>query len=796
MKKISIVITIVLAFMLSTHAAYFTKLPYTITQPNGEKIECFVSGDEYFNWIHDEEGYTIIQAPDGYFYYGEESGDIVIPTIYKVNEVNPNKMGIKKWAKISIVKYQKAQSFSALTEISQPISNAPYTGTLNNIVIYIRFSDDDEFTAPRQSFDDKFNAVPGTSVQAYFKEASYNQLTINSTHYPACALNTNLSYQDSHPRNYFRPYNETTNPIGYQNGNNGTERTSREHTLLKDAIEWINANSPIPETLNLDSDNDNFIDNICFNIVGGNDGWASLLWAHSWSLYSYNTYINGKRVYKYTFQPESQVSVKTLCHEMFHAIGAPDLYHYTGNGINPVGNWDLMEYGFGHMGAYMKWKYSQNTWISQIPEITSSGVYTLNPLTSSTNNCYKIPSLNSSSQFYVVEYRRKLAGTFENNIPGSGLLVYRIDPSRNGNANGPPDEVYIYRPNGTTTVNGDHSNAHYSSETGRTAINDLTNPSGFLQNGSPGGLIISNVTSAGSTISFTLDIDFVAPPSSFNAVAINQNQIDLDWQKNMDNNDIILLYSLNNTFGTPVNGTTYSPGTSLSGSDSIIYVGSGSSFSHIGLEAETTYNYKIFSFNGEHDYSNGLNQNATTPCGTISMFPWQEGFENGEMMPNCWEFEAGTQSNGWYIMSGNGGSNPETAHSGYFNACLRDFTTSDDISLLITPTINLSVISNPRLSFWHTQAASASNQDVLKVYYKPTIEARWTELASYTTNIATWTQETIDLPNPSSTYYINFEGNTKAGSGICLDDIEINGNPIVTTMLTNTNEKINDGEIK
>ena len=58
-------------------------------------------------------------------------------------------------------------------------------------------------------------------------------------------------------------------------------------------------------------------------------------------------------MYDYTFQPETQVNVKTLCHEMFHALGAPDLYHYDDNGLNisPAGSWDLMESGGGHMGA-------------------------------------------------------------------------------------------------------------------------------------------------------------------------------------------------------------------------------------------------------------------------------------------------------------------------------------------------------------------------------------------------------------------------------------------------------------
>ena len=97
-----------------------------------------------------------------------------------------------------------------------------------------------------------------------------------------------------------------------------------------------------------------------------------MLWAHRWTLFSQNVYINGKRVYDYTFQPEGQVAVRTICHEMFHALGAPDLYHYTNQGvISPAGTWDIMDGGSGHMLAYMKWKYSNHSWINNIPEITT-----------------------------------------------------------------------------------------------------------------------------------------------------------------------------------------------------------------------------------------------------------------------------------------------------------------------------------------------------------------------------------------------------------------------------------------
>jgi len=364
----TIILALAMIAGIEANAAYVENQPYQITQPDGTVIDCFVSGDEFFDWLHDADGYTIIQSEDGYFYYAVSDKGRIVPSEYRVETVNPESAGLTKWVKIPKEEYlRRKMEF----EVADNRSNrAPHQGTMNNLVIYIKFSDDTEFTTIRQTFDNTFNQATGSSVKNFYNEVSYNMLDLSSTHYPECAMTTNLSYTDSHPRSYFEPYNATTNPNGY---NGETQRRLREHALLRDAVNWINANSPVPASLNIDGDNDGLVDNISFIIRGGNGAWASLLWAHRWVLYTYDVFINGKQVWDYTFQPESQVSVGILCHELFHALGAPDLYHYDDGGLNisPVSVWDLMGSGSSHMGTYMKWKYSNSTWISSIPEITT-----------------------------------------------------------------------------------------------------------------------------------------------------------------------------------------------------------------------------------------------------------------------------------------------------------------------------------------------------------------------------------------------------------------------------------------
>ena len=519
-RKSIIMFLLGLAVALPLTAAFLRNIPVKVVQPNGEPLNLFATGDEFYNWLHDADGYTIIQDPKtGFYVYAVLEDGRLAPSSYPVsslsaiNKASVSYLNIPKYLIQPWDKRTKPQDIRPGGSAANPekILRAPRTGTLNNIAIFIRFSDESEFADALSLYSNMFNSSTSgaNSMSNYFRESSYNQLTITTSFYPISATATVLSYQDSRPRSYFQPYNASTNPDGYSGE---TQRTEREHTLLKNAVNSVS--SSIPPGLNVDGDGDGYVDNVCFIVYGGPTAWATLLWPHMWSLYSQTAYINGKRVYTYNFQLQTSLQssgVGVLCHEMFHSLGAPDLYHYSLDGFQPAYKWDIMENNLNppqHMSAYMKYKYGG--WISSIPQIILAGDYSLTDLTSATNNCYKIASPNSTTEYFVVEHRYK-GGTFENSLPGSGLLIYRINPAYTGNANGPPDEVYVYRPNGTRTVNGSPSLANFGSHVGRTAINDATNPWSFLTAGGPGGLNISNI---GSPSGAPEIFDVVYTPSS------------------------------------------------------------------------------------------------------------------------------------------------------------------------------------------------------------------------------------------------------------------------------------------
>ncbi|MDR0729902.1 MAG: M6 family metalloprotease domain-containing protein, partial [Prevotellaceae bacterium] len=500
-------------------AAPLRNVPQTLIQPNGDTLRCMASGDEFFHYLHDADGYTIVlDTVTGYYTYAVRDGENIKASAWVAGKINPAQANLSKHILPSETRlreivaarraYYQADRPSRLTDISKaPPTYVKNHGTFNNIVIFIRFSDEPEtiFDKPVSYFDNICNGT--VSLRSYYEEVSYGQLTIPSTFYPTPNGTTVLSYQDSRPRSYYQPYSGS-NPNGYQGD---TQLTNREQILLMSAV--VSVASQVPTDLNIDMNNDGYVDGVSFFISGYSGGnWNDLLWPHRWVLYTQTATIHGKRVYDYLLVPVDtrDFDLSTLCHETFHVLGAPDLYHYSSsyNHLYTTYTWDIMETPTTtpqHMGAYMKHHYGN--WIADIPTL-SPGRYTLSPLnTSSANNCYKIPVPGNTQQFYVVEYRRRPGSGFESSIPGSGLLVYRIDSRFDGNAdyNGSTklDEVYVFRPGGTQTVNGTPTQAHFSQTAGRTKFNKTTNPRPWINYATNEDYTsITEVSEAGETISF------------------------------------------------------------------------------------------------------------------------------------------------------------------------------------------------------------------------------------------------------------------------------------------------------
>jgi hypothetical protein len=150
----------------------------------------------------------------------------------------------------------------------------------------------------------------------------------------------------------------------------------------------------------------------------------------------------------------------------------------------------------------------------------------------------------------------------------------------------------------------------------------------------------------------------------------------------------------------------------------------------------------------------------------------QEDFEEDGLLSSCWENIIVSGATAWEFVSGedNGQGNPANPQSGLYHARFQSDKFGNR-ARLITPPMNLinTSISQPVLTFWHTQA----KQDGLRIYYKNALNASWIQIESFIDDIPSWKKETILLPEPSEIYWIAFEALSGGDAGVFLDNISI-----------------------
>ena len=226
-------------------------------------------------------------------------------------------------------------------------------------------------------------------------------------------------------------------------------------------------------------------------------------------------------IYDYNFIDEHSVlnalsGSGVVAHEFLHGQAhLPDLYPQNQE-IKYVGAWDIMGYAtfaVQHPLAIFKGKDFLN-WIS-IDEITSSTsnntlVLPDNP---DGNQALIIKSPINNYEYFVVEYRKNNDGKFfelDQKIPGTGLVVYRIDTTVKSFGNNHRDiGTLVFRKDRTSFDNESLNGSFYTS--GETVgLEDLekTYSDGALtySDGSNSGIVINNINVTDTNLTFDVQI--------------------------------------------------------------------------------------------------------------------------------------------------------------------------------------------------------------------------------------------------------------------------------------------------
>ncbi len=104
----------------------------------------------------------------------------------------------------------------------------------------------------------------------------------------------------------------------------------------------------------------------------------------------------------------------------------------------------------------------------------------------------------------------------------------------------------------------------------------------------------------------------VRNPSSFTAQSQSETSILLNWDLNENENQVMIAMSANREFGSPEDGTSYTTEQQLQGGGVIKYVGNNLTMELQDLEKNTTYYFRIWSFDKNKEYSYGRSSQSKT----------------------------------------------------------------------------------------------------------------------------------------------------------------------------------------
>lgn len=321
------------------------------------------------------------------------------------------------------------------------------TGSIKALAVLVDFSDKVK-TVQASYFDSLIFAAPVVgrgSVRDYYGEVSYGQIDIITVNAPSSLGWRRASQTYSY----------------YVNGANCLG--SYPQNCQKLAEEIVDAIDGVVNFSNYDNDGDGYAEPIMLIHAGPGaefTGSASDVWSHSNSL-AVSKYHDGVTISDYVIMPEywlavsaatSDMTIGVFAHEMGHGFWSlPDLYDRD-DSSEGVGNWSLMASGSWNgpatlcvggcysdgsspawpdawsrykMGVITPTTIASNVSGKSIPQVYN------NPSPAQTVLKLKNATL-ASQEYFLLENRQQSSGSYDEYLPGAGLLIWHVDEAKSG----------------------------------------------------------------------------------------------------------------------------------------------------------------------------------------------------------------------------------------------------------------------------------------------------------------------------------------------------------------------------
>ena len=391
----------------------------------------------------------------------------------------------------------------------------PVTGDVRVKVLLVDFPDR-AGTLPPSHYEDLLfseGVYPTGSMRDFYKEASLKKVRITGSVHGWLRMPESYSY--------------------YTNGESGTRWASYPHNaprLAEDAVKIARQNGVTFEP-ELDKFNQGIVTAL-FVVHAGRGAEVmppalrgNEIWSHKWNMRNPVQVGPNLAATIYLVVP-NDCKVGVCAHELGHLVFQwQDFYdpNYDEDGSEWDGSgvWDLMAGGSyngggarpAHPAALHK---LQHGWVTTAT-VKKSRKITLRPYSPSYGRVYKLVSSSfKPKQYFLLENRRR-AG-FDFNLPGEGLLVWRVDESGEQETPYQPG-LYLVQADGRHNLedpddwNQGDAGDPFPGSTGRTELKD-TGPVSTSFPGARSGITLKSIKRDTATGIISVDVNFSVPGPS------------------------------------------------------------------------------------------------------------------------------------------------------------------------------------------------------------------------------------------------------------------------------------------
>ncbi|MBP5644439.1 MAG: M6 family metalloprotease domain-containing protein [Bacteroidales bacterium] len=424
-----------------THAVPAHPAAVKVRQPDGTTITVRLHGDEYQHYNTTADGYTILKNPEGYYVYATLADGRLQPTPWiahdpaeRADDEQTFLRGVSRYTRPDRKSLPGPAGIEGLRRAA-PSHTSYNTENFRGLVILVEFNDKSfsrknfETTASNMLNKEKYKGIlpdnlMAGSVRDYFSDMSDGQ---------------------------FKPQFDVVGPVKLPYSQYDAHQFDNAWKLMAAALDSIDRQVDFRL---YDGDGDQVVDLVYFIFAGNGSNYSGnderLIWPHASIIYTIddkgqyqwvrkdgvrlNDCACSVELYGWTQHPSTIKidGIATIVHEFSHVLGLPDFYdadgEESGGESRTPGSWDVMAGGcYGTPVAYTLFERWFMRWAD--PErIDSAGTYTLDKLTK--NVGYRIDSAHKN-EFFLLENRQS-DDKWNADLPGHGMMVYRIDLSNQG----------------------------------------------------------------------------------------------------------------------------------------------------------------------------------------------------------------------------------------------------------------------------------------------------------------------------------------------------------------------------